>query len=46
LPLAIYVALGLDVRTAQGLSLLLVLVAFTLLMLLRLIARVPKSATK
>ena len=35
LPLAIYVALGLDVRTAQSLSLLLVLVAFALLMLLR-----------
>jgi len=44
LPLAIYVALGLDVRTAQGLSLLLVLVAFTLLMALRLINRVPKSS--
>lgn len=44
LPLAIYVALGLDVRTAQGLSLLLVLVAFTLLMSLRLIARVPKPS--
>jgi molybdate transport system permease protein len=44
LPLAIYVALGLDLRTAQGLSLLLVLVAFALLMLLRLVNRLPKTS--
>ena len=43
LPLAIYVALGLDLRTAQGLSLLLVLVAFALLMLFRLVNRPPKT---
>lgn len=45
LPLAIYVALGLDLRTAQGLSLFLVLVAFALLMLLRLVNRLATSSS-
>jgi molybdate transport system permease protein len=42
LPLAIYTALESDLRAAQALSLLLVLVAFALLLLLR--ARVPGAA--
>ena len=46
LPLAIYVALGLDVRTAQALSLLLVLVAFALLMSLRRFNRPTSPSAK
>lgn len=41
LPLAIYTALEIDMRTAQALSLLLVFFAFTLLLLLRRINQAP-----
>ncbi len=44
LPLAIYTALELDIRTAQALSLLLVLFAFALLLVLRRFNRLPGEA--